>query len=143
MFLSTPPAGHAPGLPTLTRRSLLRASPALLAPVALASCATEVLSAPAETPIMALYRQWEALADASNAPGLTDEQAEAFDPDRWRIERAIRAEPATDLRDLAAKVLVISGEGVFGLDAATTFECARLVGRDFGKLPRILFEEDV
>jgi hypothetical protein len=54
----------------------------------------------------------------------------------------MKAEPLTDLRDLAAKVVVLSGEGCFWLPDSVTLECAALVGRDFDKLPRCLFRDE-
>jgi hypothetical protein len=60
---------------------------------------------------------------------------------RRRIEEAILAEPATDLCDIAIKVLVNSGEGSFALDDILILECAALASRDVAKMPRCLFEE--
>lgn len=106
---------------------------------------------PPETPIARLYRQWEMTHDAAEAAwkavegqGYTVEDAATapFDEERRRIEEALLAEPVTDLRDLAMKVLVESGEGCFGLSVPTTLEVAALAGRDFAKMPRFLFEKE-
>lgn len=91
---------------------------------------------------MRLYREWEAMIDECNGTNMTDEEWEARSPARHRLENAIKTEPPTDLRDLAAKVVVLSSEGTWALPNETALECARLVGRDFGKLPRCLFIEE-
>jgi hypothetical protein len=59
-----------------------------------------------------------------------------------RIEAAMKAEPVTGHRDLAMKVVVLSGEGSWGLPNETTRECARIAGRSFDKMPRCLFEDE-
>lgn len=56
----------------LTRRALLSASPALLPPVALATCGTEVLSA--TDPHPALWAEWQRLRDHYNT--VTMDEAE-------------------------------------------------------------------
>ena len=128
--------------PLTSRRALLTGAAVLsIAPLAASAGAMPFLAVEPQTPIRALFRQWEALIDQASVPGLPDEEAEALDARRYPVEQAIAAEPATDLRDLAIKVLVNTGEGCFGLDDAITLECASLAGRDFGKLPRCLFEE--
>ena len=73
---------------------------------------------------------------------LTEEERDALQPERRGVEEAIQAEPATDLRDFAIKVLVNSGEGCFALSNALTLECAALADRDFDRLPRCLFEDN-
>lgn len=108
-----------------------------------------------ETPIVRLFRQWEA-AQAAEIHAHRDLRDLPFDEvsaaeeniyatlgeERRAIEAAILAEPTTDLRDLAIKVLVNSGEGCFALDDVLTIECARIAGRDFDKMPGCLFEGD-
>ena len=109
----------------------------------------------AETPIVRLFRRWEtAQAEETQAhrelrslPLLTifarDEIYATLGERRLDIEAAILAEPATDLRDSAIKVLVNSGEGCFALDDVLTLECAQLAGRHTAKLPGCLFEKGV
>ena len=108
MTAATTSAGPAPGLPALTRRSLLRASPALLASGALASYATEVLPAPAETPVMALYRQLQALFARCEEPGLPEDEFQAAFDLMHEVEQRMTEAPATTLADLAAKVLILT-----------------------------------
>ena len=100
-----------------------------------------------ETNIQRCFRAWEALQDEASAaadanPDQADEEWSAREPERRRIEAVIAAESPTDLRDLAMKVLVNSGEGTSPPDTWLTLECAALAGRDFAKLPRCLFTED-
>lgn len=104
-----------------------------------------------ESPIMRIYRQWEALLDeteiaweAVKEQGIEAEDAvyAAREPDRRRIEEALLAEPATTLHDLAAKVVVLTGEGGWAIPDETVLECAAIVGRDFAKMPRRLFEKE-
>jgi hypothetical protein len=71
-----------------------------------------------------------------------DEVWASYDQERHRIEDAIRDAPLADLRDLAVKALVLTGEGCWALPDATILECAALVGHDFAKMPRCLFERD-
>lgn len=53
----------------------------------------------------------DAPADAVKPPDREDKVYAAHATERHRIEDAIRDEPATDLRDLAVEVIVLSGEG--------------------------------
>lgn len=122
-----------------SRRTFLTRATAV--PAALAAGSAPALAS-TESPIVRLFREWEALMDLANRRGLTDEEGDALDQQRGPIQAALLAEPATDLRDLAIKVLVDSGEGTFGLQNMLTLECATLAGRDFAKLPRCLFKEE-
>ena len=114
----------------------------------------------AETPIQRLLHRWEAILvkhdqDCRAAEAQAEAQGKLIDfnweeqiiastePERHRIEDAILAEPPNDLRDLAIKVLVNSGEGAWALDDKLTLELAKLAGRDFGSLPRCLFEPQI
>lgn len=96
---------------------------------------------PAETPVLRLFRQWVAWMERANVRDLTDEAYEALCPERDRIEAALEAAEATDLRDLAAKVLVLSGEGSWAIPDRLVLDCARIAGRDAAKLPRCLFKD--
>lgn len=93
--------GHAPALPTVTRRSLLRASPALMVPLLPAAAL-----AAEDTPVMVLYRQWHALDEAFEGAS-NDEQDRLYKlmlEVEWRLTR----ERATCTADLAAKVLILT-----------------------------------
>ena len=110
----------------------------------------EPLPLPQEpSPVMRLFCEWEALLDAQEAAyeavkgqGMEAEDAvyEATAPDRRRIEEAMEAAPVTALQDLAAKIIVLSGDGTWCPPNAVFLECAALAGRDLDKLPRCLFE---
>ncbi|EYD76779.1 hypothetical protein Rumeso_01737 [Rubellimicrobium mesophilum DSM 19309] len=95
-----------------------------------------------ETPIQRLFREWEAAMERCCAPGLSDEEGDALDKDlRHPLEDAIATATPTDMRDLAIKVVIGSGDGCWGLDDALTLECAAIAGRNFDQLPRCLFKE--
>jgi hypothetical protein len=120
MTLSNPSSGHDPALPSLTRRSLLRASPALLAPCLLAGPAL----AEAETPILRLFREWDAAEADVNDRDLPIDDAEL---DRavesiHALEERIEAEPITCLADLAAKFMVSTVYGDFPAEKALVAE---------------------
>lgn len=125
-----------------TRRSLLRAAPALMAPGLLAS----PVLASTDTPMMALFHEWEAAQAFYNGPEAQKLPEEVYNA-RWlplsdEFETRAKTTPATDLRDMAAKVLILSDEGMGSLPKATILECATLVGRDHAKLPRCLQQEE-
>lgn len=120
-----PTFGHAPTLPGVSRRSLLRAAPALLAPALLASPALAAAGEDPDTPVLALFRAWDALhADLETIP---DEEVEAAAERLHAMERRILAEPATGLRDLAAKVVASSCYGDFPVEAVVVAECEALL----------------
>lgn len=109
--------------PHPTRRSLLRAAPALLAPSVLAGPAL----AETDTPILRLFREWDALQAYWN--GAPEDEEDALLAEDTRLESAIEAEPVTCLADLAAKIVVASCYGDFAPGRAVTAECeAILVG---------------
>lgn len=121
-----------------SRRAFLAATPAALALSAASALATT------ETPIQRLFRRWVELMDASNTAGrsLSDKEWAALQPERHDVEEAILAESPTDMRDLAMKVLVSSGEGCFAISDVLTLECAQIAGRNFDRMPRCLFEKE-
>ena len=86
--------------------------------------------------------QDEASAAADANPDQADEEWSAREPERRRIEAALAAERSTNMRDLAIKVLVNSGEGTSPPDRWLTLECAALAGRAVDKLPSFLFTGD-
>ena len=92
-----------------------------------------------ETAIQRLFREWEAVRERTDKCGLTDEEGEKLDAISRPIEATILAEPATDIRDLAIKVLVNSGEGCFALADDLTLECATLAGPRFRRAAAVSF----
>ena len=102
MTLTNPFPGTDEVLPRCTRRSLLGATPALLAPGLLAVPAF----ASTETPILALYRQHEAI-DAAFA-GTSDAEGDRLYELLTATEDRISAAVPTCLADLAVKVLILT-----------------------------------
>jgi hypothetical protein len=125
MTLSTPSSGHAPGLPSVTRRSLLQASPALLAPSLLAGPAL----AEAGTPILRLFREWDEFQAFWNDTGnsFTDQESDAMYRRLCALEERIEAEPVTCLADLAAKIIVSTVYGDFGPDKWLMDDCEAIL----------------
>ena len=119
-MLQHPTSGHAPALPAVTRRSLLRASPALLAPSLLAGPAL----ASNDTPILRLLREWDAAeADVNGSePPMADEDLDRAVERIHAIEERIEAEPITCLADLAAKFMVSTVYGDFAAEKALVAE---------------------
>ena len=125
MTLSNPSSGHATGLPAVTRRSLLRASPALLAPSLLAGPAL----ASADTPILRLFREWDAAEAAANCSEwpLGDDDLDSAVDGISTLEERIEAEPVTCLADLAAKIIVSTCWGDFPASRGVTAECEAIL----------------
>ena len=104
MMKNTPTPGNDLGLPDgITRRSLLHASPAILAPCLLAGPAL----ASTDTPLMRLYRDHEAVRAAFNVAA-DGPEADGIYARMLEIEHRIAAEPATSAADVAVKVLVLT-----------------------------------
>ena len=117
---NNPTSGHDPALLAVTRRSLLRASPALLAPSLLAGPAR----ASTDTPILRLFRAWdEGEADVNGSePPTADEDLDRAVERIRAIEERIEAEPITCLADLAAKFMVSTVYGDFPAEKALIAE---------------------
>lgn len=111
----TPTPGNAPGLHSTTRRNLLCAAPAaLMAGAAMASSAET-----ADSPIMVLFREWQAqydLMSADNEDASDDNPYVYTTGTLTKIERQMLALPSLDARDLAAKILAVTHFGDFVID---------------------------
>ncbi|TNC74150.1 hypothetical protein [Rubellimicrobium roseum] len=109
----------------ITRRSLLRAAPALAMPAVLAAS----VQSTTDTAILSLYRQWkEARALSDAAPrDMPEEEFTALVDVAVDLEHAIADAPVTCLEDLAAKVAVCSGRGEWALPESICLECETLV----------------
>lgn len=116
----TPFPGHDPALPTVTRRTLLRASPAFCVGLLPAQAAAD-----ADTPILRLFREWDALQAYWN--GAPEDEEDALLAEDTRLESAIEAEPVTCLADLTAKIVVSSCYGDFALAKAIATECEAIL----------------
>lgn len=128
MTLITPSAGHVPGLPTLSRRSLLCAAPVALAPAILAGPA---LASSSATPIQRLFRDWY---DAQAAFIATDEDLD-WTTDEHCIAMSsalekLQVEPITCIEDLALKTMALSWLGDFALTREGVEECKAFLARE-------------
>ena len=107
MSIFNPDAGHAPGLPAVTRRALLGAVPLALATPVRAAALPPMASA--ETPVLRLFRQWDALrADTEDrSRPMSDEELEARIERLHALERQMEGQPTTCVADLAAEVIAV------------------------------------
>lgn len=110
---------NAPGL---SRRRLLTAAPAFA--LAGAASAQDVgakfaaTSVAAETPVMALFRDWKAaqeMEDAAYAASQPDEVTNHLGEIRFGIEKRMMAEPCQGPQDFICKVIAHTAFGVFAL----------------------------
>lgn len=99
--------------PGLSRRSLLAAAPALALVGAVPAEAT-----PADTPVMALFREWRAQHQLmeSLSETISDDDYVEMGSVRGEIEDRLFAEPAQDCRDVCLKLLALSLDGVDFMD---------------------------
>lgn len=108
-----------------TRRTLLCASSALLAPGFIAL----PVGAATDSPVLALYRQWEAL-EAAIDDGQDDDEGGRLFTLMIDVERRIAETPCRTMQDLAAKVLVLTGitdRGPTLHEAAVESECEAIL----------------
>lgn len=118
------PSGvSAPVMNALSRRSLLRASPALLGSGLLTSTA---LASSTETPVLRLFREWDELQ--AEMLGCSEDDVDALCTTSSSLERRIVAEPSTGPLDLAAKVVASSCYGDFPVEPEVIRESERLLG---------------
>lgn len=95
----------------MNRRSFIAAAPA----VALAG----PVAAEAETPVAALFREWQrhdAAIRAYDAAGDHEAEDQAYD-DRWEIEQVLIHAPSRCERDLLLKIMAWTGCGETDLEA--------------------------
>lgn len=109
-----------------TRRAFLKGLP-----VVTAAIAAPVMAQATETPVMALFRQWEYAHTAGNDMSLTEAESEAWCEVMSDLERRIVNTPSQTAQDVAAKVLAWTNYGDYTLDwqggAAFWEEAKRLV----------------
>lgn len=97
-----------------TRRALLTS-----APVAAVTTAPVAYAAEGETPIMRLFREWDAAQaaeDAAYAAGESDENCDAKSNIRSALEKQMMATPSEDARDFLCKIAAQTAFGAFSLD---------------------------
>uniref|UniRef100_A4WNT1 Twin-arginine translocation pathway signal n=1 Tax=Cereibacter sphaeroides (strain ATCC 17025 / ATH 2.4.3) TaxID=349102 RepID=A4WNT1_CERS5 len=113
----------------ITRRA------ALAAPLALAAAPAAAAEArPQETPVLRLFREWEAM-DAQ-IDKLSGEAADAMLADLLALELRLRSTPSTGVADFAAKVVAFSFWGGACLDACDAPEIWAEARALLGVLPR-------
>lgn len=107
----------------VSRRAILAAAPSLAAPMALLPAS--IAEASADTPLLALYRQWQGLH--ARFVAVPDEESDAAYHAMRAVETRLEAEPVTCLEDLAAKVLVGTSEGDFPPSDEILAECCAIL----------------
>lgn len=103
----------------MNRRALITAGPV----TALAAViAWRAQAEPAETPVMALYREWKGLEVAAKTAGNTgDDQADKPYWDAlYEVEDRLFLIPAADLADMMIKLGVATGFGEWGINNGPT-----------------------
>ena len=120
-------SANAPALPAVTRRTLFGALPFACAGAAMAQAGDD----PLETPVLRLFREWEAMCAAHDAmPG--DIPDEAF-YERHALELRMLSTPSTCAADFAAKVVAVTHWGGCALDECGApeiwAEARQLLGR--------------
>lgn len=100
---------------TVTRRALITAAPVIALAAVLASGAEPEET---QTPVMALYREWERLLSDAERYGVTgDDMADdRYWADVYDVEDRIFATPATDRGDMMIKICVATGFGQWGIN---------------------------
>lgn len=110
----------------MNRRSLLLTPPAV-AVATLLPVASPAAVEPAETPVLALFRQWRDLFQLANRTDILDEVGDKAGDDLLAVEEAMLAEPCTCLADFAAKVYADTSGGDFFASKALIAEAEALI----------------
>lgn len=97
---------------TMSRRTLLTALPASGAALALPNLTGAATLA--DTPVMALFREWRRLHEAGFGP-MTEEEADEVSDRMSLLAKRMMAVPSDSAADLAAKVIALTGFGTFDL----------------------------
>lgn len=96
------------------RRNLLTAIPAI-GLAGIIAAASPAIAAP-QTPIMSLFRQWEAIwQDSETSTDLSDTAGQIWSDGMYEIELQMREIPAQNPADFIAKITVYSAYGLHGL----------------------------
>lgn len=110
----------------MNRRTLLVASPALAA-AALLPMASTATAQPMDTPVLALFRQWQDLYRLANRTDIPDEVGDKAGDGLLAVEEAMLAQPCTCLADFAAKVYADTSGGDFFASKALIAEAEALI----------------
>ncbi|MEZ5723918.1 MAG: hypothetical protein R3E47_02330 [Paracoccaceae bacterium] len=106
----------------MNRRNLLAAAPA----AAMAACASGALAASAavsETPVMRIFREWEAMSaylDGEAARSMSEDEYDTLVDDRHEIEKTMMATPAQNARDVLLKLSAWTDFGALGIGSDET-----------------------
>ncbi|WP_334194708.1 hypothetical protein [Pararhodobacter sp.] len=90
------------GAAGMGRRDFLMAAPAVCIPAVVQGA--PLSSGDSETPIAALFREWQRLTVAAEDRSLTDDECDAMCDLRSEVERQMNAIPARDAMDVLMKV---------------------------------------
>ncbi len=97
----------------LTRRSILQSAPAVgLAALVPAAAVAE----PQASPIMGMFREWQAKYEQACAPTLPYSEVDRVLDECRELERRMLAIPASSAGDFAAKLLAITSYGQYSLE---------------------------
>ena len=112
---------------SMSRRSLLTAAPAAGLGAFMAGAVSAAANG-AASPIMILFRQWE--AEQAAAHDLPEAECDAACERMHAMQREMCELPATSLQDLAAKVVAHTGDGMFAIEDGSSLwaEVRALVG---------------
>lgn len=102
-----------------TRRALISMAPAATLAAFLAGAAAAETKPAGESPIIALMHDWERML-ASIEGDMTDEETADVTDQMLAIEHRMLDLPSRDGADFAAKVIVHTGRGTFGLSEKGT-----------------------
>lgn len=105
----------------MKRRNFLLAAPVACVPPGVHGFVTGNVSS--ETPIAALFREWQRLTDAAEDRSLTDDECDAMCDLRSEVERQMNAIPARDAMDVLMKVAAFTEFGVYGIDGTPFVDC--------------------
>lgn len=109
------------GTAGMKRRNFLLAAPVACIPAA-AQC-TSLSTVDSETPIAALFREWQRLTVAAEDRSLTDDECDAMCDLRSEVETQMNAIPARDAMDVLMKVAAFTEFGVYGIDGTPFVDC--------------------
>ncbi|MGP2491056.1 hypothetical protein ACTDI4_05440 [Mesorhizobium sp. PUT5] len=101
----------------INRRSALAVTGAgLTAALAGVSASVAATAEPQPSPIMGLFREWEAKYAQTSDPAPSDEEVDRILDECRELERRMLAIPASSAGDFAAKLLAITSYGQYSLE---------------------------
>lgn len=109
------------GAAGMRRRDFLLVAPAACIPAAVQGASLSTVES--DTPIAALFREWQRLTAAAEDRSLTDDECDAMCDLRSEVERRMNAIPARDAMDVLMKVAAFTEFGVYGIDGTPFVDC--------------------